>query len=99
MTKTPVRRKWPRGTWMRLVSGEALRFWMGEKDKSLADLAAAAEVSRGFISHLRAGRKTTCTPRVAVAIVRCLDVPMQVLFVPSISSDKGRIVKQEGRAA
>lgn len=84
---------------MRLISGEALRFWMGEKDKSLNDLAAAASVTRGFISHLRAGRRHTCTPRVAVAIVRCLDVPMQVLFVPSLSSSTGRVVKQGGKAA
>lgn len=93
------RRRWPRGTWMRLISPDVLRTWMGHTGKSLADLAAAAEVSRGFISHLTSGRKTTCKPRTAVLIARCLDVPLEALFVPSISSDAGRTVKPKGKAA
>jgi DNA-binding XRE family transcriptional regulator len=93
------RRRWPRGTWMRLISPDVLRTWMGHTGKSLTDLANAAAVSRGFISHLTAGRKNTCKPSTAVAIARCLDVPLEALFVPSISRGTGQTIKQRGRAA
>lgn len=85
---------------MRLISPESLRAWMDQRDKSLADLANSASVSRGFVSHLRAGRRNTCSPRVAVEIARCLDVPLEALFLPSISSSTGQSVKHErGKAA
>lgn len=84
---------------MRLISPQSLRAWMDQRDKSLADLAKATERSRGFISHLRAGRRSTCSPRVAVEIARCLDVPLEALFLPSLSSDTGQDVKQRGKAA
>lgn len=100
MPDTPkYRRRWPRGTWMRLISPDVLSFWMGHRGKSLTDLANATQRTRGFISHLRAGRRSTCTPHVAVEIARCLDVPMEALFVPSISSATRQPVKQGGRAA
>lgn len=85
---------------MRLISGENLRQWMWQKRVSLQDLADAASVSKGFISHLTAGRKTTCTPRVADAIARRLDVPIGALFVPSISSsDTTNVKHQRGKVA
>lgn len=94
-----ARTRWPKGTWMRLISKHALRLWMEQKDVSLQDLANSAEVSKGFISHLTAGRKSTMTPKVAVAIARRLDVPLETLFVPSISSDTTQPVKQGRKAA
>ena len=94
-----TRTRWPRGTWMKLTSSDTLRALMAQKDVSLSDLAASAQVSRGFISHLRAGRKNTCTPRVADAIARRLDLPIEILFVPSISSTEGSKIKQQRRVA
>lgn len=94
-----TRTRYPRGTWMRLVSGEALRFWMDEKQVSLQDLALAADVSKGFVSHLTAGRKKTCKPATADAIARRLGVPLVILFVPSISSTEGSPIKQQRRVA
>jgi transcriptional regulator with XRE-family HTH domain len=84
---------------MRLTSGDTLRALMAQKDISYAEMADSADVSKGFISHLTAGRKKTCTPRVADRIARRLDVPLELLFVPSISSDAGAIVKQQRKAA
>lgn len=84
---------------MRLISKHALRLWMEQRDVSLQDLANAAQVSKGFISHLTAGRKSTMTPKVADAIARRLDVPLETLFVPSVSSDTGQVVKHQRKAA
>lgn len=84
---------------MRLISGEALRFWMDEKQVSLYDLSKAAGVSKGFVSHLTAGRKKTCKPATADAIARRLGVPLVVLFVPSVSSAEGSIGNQQRKAA
>lgn len=94
-----TRRRWPRGTWMKLISKHALRLWMEQRGVSLQDLADSARVSKGFVSHLTAGRKSTMTPRVADAIARRLDVPLETLFVVSISSDTGHSIKQGGKAA
>lgn len=84
---------------MRLISPESLRAWMDQRGKSLNDLARATTKTRGFISHLRAGRRTTCTPKVAVEIARCLDVPLEALFLPSLSTDARQAVTQKGIAA
>lgn len=84
---------------MKLTSPDTLRALMAQKDVSLTDLAAAAQVSRGFISHLRAGRKKTCTPRVADAIARRLDLPLEILFVPSVSITEGSNGNQHRRVA
>lgn len=84
---------------MKLISRDTLRALMAQKNVSLADLAASAGVSKGFISHLTAGRKKTMTPKVADAIARRLDVPIELLFVPSISNTEVSTIKQQRRAA
>lgn len=84
---------------MRLISPDTLRALMAQKGVSYEDMRLAAGVSKGFISHLTAGRKKTCTPRVADAIARRLDVPLTLLFMPSISSGEGSSDKQQGRPA
>lgn len=71
-TRGPRPRRWPPGTWMRLRSGGALREQMDRQGKSLADVARYAGVSRGFISHLTAGREKTCSPKVAQRIADLL---------------------------
>jgi transcriptional regulator with XRE-family HTH domain len=84
---------------MRLISKERLKRQMQLKGYSLGALAEDVKVSKGFISHLTAGRKTTCTPRVAEEIARRLEVDLEILFVPSVSIDSGRVDQRQKAAA
>lgn len=93
------RARWPKGAWMKLIDPELLRRVMARRGTSLADLARSAGVSKGFISHLTAGRKKTCTPRVAQRIAERLDVDLDFLFVPSVSPTGGQIANQQRKAA
>lgn len=70
---------------MRLLSAELLRVLIRERDLSHRALAAAVGCSAGFISHLTAGRRTSCTADLASAIAEELDVPVALLFAPSLS--------------
>lgn len=83
------RKRWPKGTWMRLTSGKILRGLMDAKRLSNADVAAHARVGRTFISALVNGRRTSCSPRVAELIAERLEVPLEVLFVPRTSIVSG----------
>jgi transcriptional regulator with XRE-family HTH domain len=83
-TRRTTRSRWPKGAWMTLTSANALREIMIEKGLSYAELARAAGVSKGFISHLVKARRKTCTPLVAYRIVERLDVPLSDFFVPSV---------------
>lgn len=84
------RKRWPKGTWMRLNSSTVLRGLMDMKGLSNADVAAHAGVGRTFISALVNERKNSCTPRVAVRIAERLEVPLEVLFTPRASAVSGR---------
>lgn len=91
-------RRWPKGTWMRLQSPATLKALMGQKRFSLERLARYAGCSKSFISHLTSGRKTTCTPELAQRIAEALEVPLEILFMPSLSSDAGQIVSTRRKA-
>jgi plasmid maintenance system antidote protein VapI len=80
------RKRWPKGTWMRLKSGSLLRELMNTKRLSNADVAMSARVGRTFISALVNERRTSCTPVVAERIAERLEVPLEVLFVPRASA-------------
>lgn len=67
---------------------------MEQRGLSLSTLARYAGCSKSFISHLLSGRKTTCTPALAGRIAQALDVPLEVLFVPSASVANGFPVNQ-----
>jgi hypothetical protein len=84
---------------MRLTSHETLRALMTQHDVSYTDLALAADVSKGFISHLVKERKKTCTPAVADRIARRLFVPLGVLFVASASISTSGSDKRQKVAA
>lgn len=99
MTQTRTRLRWPKGTWMRLISQDRLIRQMITVGVSYQELADAARVSKGFISHLARGRKKTCTPRVAEAIARRLSIDIELLFVPSVSIDSGRSISRQRTAA
>lgn len=94
----PTRKRWPKGTWMRLTSGKILRGLMDTKCLSNADIAAHARVGRTFISALVNERRTSCTPAVAMRIAERLEVPLEVLFVPKASAVSGRNVSPTRKA-
>lgn len=93
-TQRLTRTRWPKGAWMKLQSKDTLKALIKQRGLSYAELADAVKVSKGFISHLTAGRKTTCTPRVAERISLFLDVPLTVLFVPSVPTSASQNVTE-----
>lgn len=100
-------KRWPKGTWMRLVSAERLRSFVGpEQSKKMSGrrLARYANIHSSFIDHLLSGRRRSCTPKVATRIAEALEVPLDVLFAPSASSvtqtnDQRRSTQRKRRAA
>lgn len=93
------RRRWPRGTWMRLQSGEILRAFMRQRGISERTLARYAGCSRAFIGHLLHERKTTCTPQLAVNIAEALQVPIEALFMPRVTPNGVHAARRSGAAA
>lgn len=83
--------RWPKGSWMRLQSADTLSALMRQRGFSMSRLARYSDCSKSFISHLVAGRKSTCTPQLAERIAEALEVPLSLLFVPSVSANGGRI--------
>ena len=65
---------------MKLRSADTLRALMEQDAFSLARLARYAGCSKGFISHLLSGRRSSCTPPLAERISEALHVPTTVLF-------------------
>lgn len=84
------RKRWPKGTWMRLKSGALLRAQMDVKHLSNADVAKHAQVGRTFISALVNGRRNSCTPTVAALIAERLEIDLELLFDPRVSATSGR---------
>jgi transcriptional regulator with XRE-family HTH domain len=91
------RRRWPKGTWMKLRSAEVLRAEMRHRGLSERTLARYAGCSRAFIGHLLHERKSSCTPELAVRIEEALGLREGALFVPRVSSQTEH--KSPGRAA
>lgn len=97
-------KRWPKGTWMRLVSAERLRSFIGEepeKKMSQRRLARYAGKHPSFINHLTSGRRRSCEPRTAELIAEALEVPLEILFVPertTASSASGKSRKTQAVA-
>ncbi len=72
---------------MQLTSAATLRALIKQRGFSLGQLAQQAGCSKGFISHLLAGRRTTCTPPLAARIAKSLNVPLNLLFTSSLFDD------------
>ncbi|WP_045076469.1 helix-turn-helix domain-containing protein [Psychromicrobium lacuslunae] len=79
---------------MRLKSADTLRALMQQESVSIGNLAASAGCSKGFISHLLAGRRRSCTAALAAKIATSLGAPVTVLFEISkpIPADAIRIL-------
>lgn len=95
------RKRWPKGTWMKLRSKDLLRAFVGDPRKdpsrkmSGRRLARYVGVHPSFVDHLLAGRSTSCKPATAELIAEALQVPLDVLFEPSVPSGTGRFNKQK----
>lgn len=87
--------KWPKGVWMKLANANTLCALMEQRDMSMGTLARYAGCSKGFISHLTSGRRSTCTPLLAERIAEALNVPVEVLFVPGKSAVGGQDGSQQ----
>lgn len=84
---------------MRLKSGATLVAHMEAEQVSITQLAIFTGCHRSMISHLRSGRKNTCTPALADAIARALRVDTDALFVPRSSGRTRRNVRPRTRVA
>jgi len=93
------RKRWPKGTWMRLKSGNLLRELMNTKGLSNADVALHAKCGRTWISALVNERRTSCTPAVAQRIAERLEVPVELLFDPRPSAPSGRSAKPQPKVS
>ncbi|UVF60552.1 helix-turn-helix DNA binding domain protein [Gordonia phage PCoral7] len=78
---------------MRLTSAETLKALMRQRNFSMERLGRYSGCSKSFISHLCAGRKSTCTPQLATRIAEALEVPLELLFVFNESADCGQNVR------
>lgn len=80
---------------MKLKSHETLRALMNQDGFSMGRLARYAGCSKGFISHLLAGRRNSCTAELGARIAEALGVPVEILFAVSMSASDISIVNQE----
>ena len=84
---------------MKLVARDSLIDRMERKGFSNRRLAKYSEVSPGTIDNLVVGRTQSVNRgRTAELICEALDVPLDVYFVPEISSDNRQNVKQKRTA-
>lgn len=88
-------KRYPKGTWMRLLSGDTLRALMQQKGFSFARMGRYADVSQSFIFRLCTGEKRSCKPRTAERIAEALDVPVALLFVEKQSPVMGRSISAQ----
>lgn len=98
-SRSANRRRWPVGARMRLVARDSLIERMERKGFSNRRLAKYAEVWPGTIDNLVNGRTNSVMKgRTAELICEALDVPVDVYFVPEISTTAGRTTKPKAVA-
>jgi transcriptional regulator with XRE-family HTH domain len=79
---------------VRLQSDDTLRALIKQRGLNQSRVAAAAGCAPTMINKLCLGVKTSCSDSLAYRIAECLSVPVGVLFVPTESTDQGRIVQR-----
>lgn len=85
---------------MKLVARDALIDRMNRKRWSNRRLAKYADVSPGTIDNLVCGRtQSVNSGRTAELICEALDVPLDVFFVPEMSSSTTQSVTRRNRVA
>ena len=92
-------KRYPKGTWMRLSSPEMLRATMDRRGFTISRLARYAGCSKSMVGHLVSGHKKSCTPALAERIAEALDVPTELLFVPSPSTARRDSITATARAS
>ncbi|OBK92609.1 hypothetical protein A5646_03260 [Mycobacterium sp. 1245499.0] len=80
---------------MRLHSGDTLKALMKQKGIGLDRLSRSVGCTRGFISHLTSGRRTSCKPITAQRIAETLDVPLEILFAVHESTSSTPVDKNK----
>lgn len=90
-----LRKRYPKGTQMKLISVDTLNALMDQKDCTGARLARSCGKSEAFISQLRRGKKPSCKDDTARYIAEALDVPLTLLFEPRPPRVTTRIVKPQ----
>lgn len=83
---------------MKIRDRQVLIASMQARQMTGAGLGRYAQVSGQFISGLRNGTKTTCTPRTATRIEEALGLQKGTLFVDPKSPDKRPAVKKQWAA-
>ncbi|MBM9432372.1 helix-turn-helix transcriptional regulator [Flaviflexus equikiangi] len=71
---------------VKLISKETLRQFLKFRDMSYGQLAKRVGCSKSLIGLLATGRRTGTSVDIAKAICRELDVPVESLFLPVLSS-------------
>lgn len=82
---------------MRLTSPDMLRATMERRSFSMSRLARYAGCSKSMVGHLVSGYKKTCTPELANRIAEALDVPTELLFVPTVSTQRRENINLLGK--
>lgn len=85
-------KRYPKGTWMHVESGDTLLALMRQKGFTFARMGRYADVSQSFIYRLCTGEKRSCKPLTAERIAEALDVPVGLLFTEKRSPTVGRNV-------
>jgi transcriptional regulator with XRE-family HTH domain len=75
---------------MRITHPPSLKALIEQRGLSPSALAGQVGCTPPFICHLTAGRRTGASPELAERIAEALEVPLDVLFVPATSAERGR---------
>jgi transcriptional regulator with XRE-family HTH domain len=92
-------KRWRKGTWMQLKSSDLLRALMNQQRVSQGKLARFAGCSQSFVSQLlnpETSRKKSCSAPLAEKIADALNVPSELLFTPSDSTDGRSVPRHKG---
>lgn len=74
---------------VKLASPEALKQFLRFRGMSYAELATRTGCSKALIGHLASGRNTHTGVDIARGISKALDVPIDSLFLPDVSTVSG----------
>ena len=85
-------RRWPEGTYMHVVAGEALRKRRAARGLTLREVAAlmGRPNSYTFIGRLERGVRLTCTPAFAESLAAVLQRDVDELFMPNLPKQVGQ---------
>jgi transcriptional regulator with XRE-family HTH domain len=80
---------------MKIISEATLKALIQQRGLSYGDVGEMCGCHRSMISQLANGDRTSCKPTLAENIARCLNVPLELLFVPRASATSGQSISGE----